>query len=162
MLYREIIAVCSEMHTKHINALCGQKVEFVNVDRQMCVPLFPLPHQLLAQHLDVRNKTFGFINCCVQYKPRAVPDVLHRLNVSVFTDYPAQHVCLSVCLSLFVILNLTPQITFYEHKTLPTPLTQFSSTPCMCAVCNCISSHYHIFKLFQSMYFPYTHTKLKL
>ena len=31
MLYREIIAVCSEIHTKHINTLCGMKVEFVNV-----------------------------------------------------------------------------------------------------------------------------------
>jgi hypothetical protein len=30
MLYREIIAVCSEIHTKHINTLCGQNVEFVN------------------------------------------------------------------------------------------------------------------------------------
>ena len=25
------MAVCSEIHTKHINALCGQNVEFVNV-----------------------------------------------------------------------------------------------------------------------------------
>jgi hypothetical protein len=31
MLYRGIIAVCSEIHTKHINTLCGQNVEFVNV-----------------------------------------------------------------------------------------------------------------------------------
>jgi len=31
MLYREIIAVCSEIHTEHINALCGQNVELVNV-----------------------------------------------------------------------------------------------------------------------------------
>ena len=31
MLYREIIAVCSEIHTKQINILCGQNVEFVNV-----------------------------------------------------------------------------------------------------------------------------------
>jgi hypothetical protein len=31
MLYREIIAVCSEIHTKHINTMCGQNVEFVNV-----------------------------------------------------------------------------------------------------------------------------------
>jgi hypothetical protein len=31
MLYREIIAVCSEIHTKHINTLCGQNAEFVNV-----------------------------------------------------------------------------------------------------------------------------------
>jgi hypothetical protein len=31
MLCREIIAVCSEIHTKHINTLCGQNAEFVNV-----------------------------------------------------------------------------------------------------------------------------------
>jgi len=30
MLYREIIAVCSQIHTKRINTLCGQNVEFVN------------------------------------------------------------------------------------------------------------------------------------
>jgi hypothetical protein len=33
MLYREIIAVCSEIHTKHINTLCGQNVELLNVKR---------------------------------------------------------------------------------------------------------------------------------
>jgi hypothetical protein len=27
MLYRKKIAVCSEIHTKHINTLCGQNVE---------------------------------------------------------------------------------------------------------------------------------------
>jgi len=32
MLYREIISVCSEIHTKHINTLCGQGAEFVNVN----------------------------------------------------------------------------------------------------------------------------------
>jgi hypothetical protein len=31
MLYREIIAVCSQIHTNHINALCGQNVELLNV-----------------------------------------------------------------------------------------------------------------------------------
>jgi len=31
MLHREIIAVCSQIHTQHINTLCGQKVEFFNV-----------------------------------------------------------------------------------------------------------------------------------
>jgi hypothetical protein len=31
MLYREIIAVYSEIHTKHINTLCGQEVELLNV-----------------------------------------------------------------------------------------------------------------------------------
>jgi hypothetical protein len=28
MLYREIIAVCFHIHTKHINTLCGQNVNF--------------------------------------------------------------------------------------------------------------------------------------
>jgi hypothetical protein len=31
MFYREIIAVCSQINTKHINTLCGQKVELLNV-----------------------------------------------------------------------------------------------------------------------------------
>ena len=31
MLYREIIAVCSQIHTKHINTLRGQNVELLNV-----------------------------------------------------------------------------------------------------------------------------------
>jgi len=31
MLYREIMAVCSEIHTEHINTRCGQNVELLNV-----------------------------------------------------------------------------------------------------------------------------------
>jgi hypothetical protein len=31
MLYSEIMAVCSEIHTKHINTLCGQNVELLSV-----------------------------------------------------------------------------------------------------------------------------------
>jgi hypothetical protein len=31
MLYREIIAVCSEIRTKRINTLCGQNVGFLSV-----------------------------------------------------------------------------------------------------------------------------------
>jgi len=30
--YREICAVCSQIHTKHINTLCGKCVELVNVE----------------------------------------------------------------------------------------------------------------------------------
>ena len=32
MLYREIIAVCSEIHTKHINILCGQNGDLLDVE----------------------------------------------------------------------------------------------------------------------------------
>jgi len=31
MFYRKIIAVCSEIHTKHINTLGGQNVELLDV-----------------------------------------------------------------------------------------------------------------------------------
>ena len=31
MLYREIIVVCSEIRIKHINTVCGQKAELLNV-----------------------------------------------------------------------------------------------------------------------------------
>jgi hypothetical protein len=37
MLYSEIMAVCSEIHTKHINTVCGQNVELLNV--KLVVPL---------------------------------------------------------------------------------------------------------------------------
>ena len=33
MLYREVIAVYSEIHTEHMNALCGQNLEFLNAKR---------------------------------------------------------------------------------------------------------------------------------
>jgi len=32
MLYRKIVAVCSQIYTKHINTLCRQNVEFVYVE----------------------------------------------------------------------------------------------------------------------------------
>ena len=31
MLYRKIIAVCSQIHTKHINILCQQTAELLTV-----------------------------------------------------------------------------------------------------------------------------------
>jgi len=37
MLYREISAVCSQIHTKHINTLCGYNGELLNV--RLVVPI---------------------------------------------------------------------------------------------------------------------------
>ena len=31
MLYMEIMAVCSQINTKHLNTLCGQNVQLLNV-----------------------------------------------------------------------------------------------------------------------------------
>ena len=71
MLYREIIAVCSQIHTKHINTLCGQNVELLNFElavhivttgvyrvnketvlqpiKRLCMSL-PCPQQLASYH----------------------------------------------------------------------------------------------------------------
>jgi len=44
MLYREVITVYSQIHTKHINTLCGQNVEFLNV--KLAVYKDPVPTAL--------------------------------------------------------------------------------------------------------------------
>jgi hypothetical protein len=64
MLYREIIAVCSEIHTKHINTLCGQNVEFMNVKPGFFLKFFLYfsvqLHSLLHSNL---NTTVPLTNC---------------------------------------------------------------------------------------------------
>ena len=47
MLHREIIAVCSQIHTKHINTLCGQNVEL------LIVKLVVLNHRPLNGSRDI-------------------------------------------------------------------------------------------------------------
>ena len=43
MLHREIIAVCSQIHTKHINTLCGQIfIGFSNATRNILQSLYAL------------------------------------------------------------------------------------------------------------------------
>jgi len=49
MLYREIIAVCSEIHTKHINTVCGQNIGFLK----------PIPDGIYSDHCAVHIVTTG-------------------------------------------------------------------------------------------------------
>jgi hypothetical protein len=58
MLYSEIIAVCSEIHTKHINTLCGQNVELLKVkpggtysSHWTLNGLIPLPKKVCTEKL---------------------------------------------------------------------------------------------------------------
>jgi len=39
MLYKEIIAVCSEIHKEHINTLCGQNGKLLNFNLKEAIPL---------------------------------------------------------------------------------------------------------------------------
>jgi len=41
MLYRGIIAVCSQIHTKHTNTQCGQNVQLLNVKAESWYLGFP-------------------------------------------------------------------------------------------------------------------------
>ena len=48
-MYREIIAVCSQIYTKHINTLCGQNVELLNV--KLVVRIVTLGQQKVQSRL---------------------------------------------------------------------------------------------------------------
>jgi hypothetical protein len=54
MLYREIIAVCSEIHTKHINALCGQNAECLTV----------APGGTYSNHVNLKAYTLQSCSMC--------------------------------------------------------------------------------------------------
>jgi len=53
MLYKEIIAVCSEIHIKHINILCGQNV----------VPFKIKPRGTYSNHWALRFKNRKHNEC---------------------------------------------------------------------------------------------------
>jgi len=50
MLYREIIAVCSQIFTKHINTLCRQNVKLLNVKLAVHMVTTGLQRVTIAKH----------------------------------------------------------------------------------------------------------------
>ena len=52
MLYRERIAVCSQIHTKHINTLCGQNVE-------LYIKIRSAPRSKHSKHVELLNVTLA-------------------------------------------------------------------------------------------------------
>jgi hypothetical protein len=52
VLYREIIAVCSQIHTKHTNTLCGQNVELLNVELAVYKGLNDCTHPVVISQLN--------------------------------------------------------------------------------------------------------------
>jgi len=57
MPYSEIIAVCSQIHTKHINTLCGQNVELLNV--KLVAPIVTTGLYRVNQSMDSDQKELG-------------------------------------------------------------------------------------------------------
>ena len=57
MLYREIIAACSQIHKKHINTPCGVNVELLNV--KLVVHIVTLGFEGL--HLCYKNQSVNAV-----------------------------------------------------------------------------------------------------
>jgi len=81
MLYRGIIAVYSEIHTRQINTLSGQNVEFVNV-KTGCI------HKVTTRSLYVYNQYF----MCFQR------DCLLRARATVLALFCSQKTIVSLSL----------------------------------------------------------------
>ena len=61
MPYREIIAVCSQIHTKHINTVCGQKLELLNV--KVYREIIAVCSQIHTKHINTLcGKNVEFVN----------------------------------------------------------------------------------------------------
>jgi hypothetical protein len=88
MLYREIMAVCSQIHTKHINTLCGQNfcqvttALYVVQCAYLCSTKVITVHSLLL-FLECRFKVYG------RYVPVTYLCVFH---ITTF-----QHLTLQYC-----------------------------------------------------------------
>jgi len=59
MLYREIIAVCSDIHTKDINTVCGQNVELLNVKLAVHIVTTGLYRVKMLLHAQFQYSTHG-------------------------------------------------------------------------------------------------------
>jgi hypothetical protein len=53
MLYREIIAVCSQIHTKHINTLCGPNVELLSINLVVHIGFRGLVRLLYVKYVSI-------------------------------------------------------------------------------------------------------------
>jgi len=82
MLYREIIAVCSQIHTKHINTVCGQNVELLNV--KLVVHQITIKHQNVNAVHGTNRQTMRQAGA-IQITPVAIKICLHSLFKNQFT-----------------------------------------------------------------------------
>jgi hypothetical protein len=78
MLYREIIAVCSQIHTKHINTLCGQNAELLNVKLVV--------HMVTTITTDTAQQT-----CCVSVI-KTSQLMLYREIIAVCSEIHTKHI----------------------------------------------------------------------
>ena len=102
MQYREIIAVCSEIHIKHINTLCGQNVEFVNVKL--------VPH---SDHCNYRPSPYRTVNTLrLSYKTSQL--MQYREIIAICSEIHTKHVN-TLCGQNVEFVNVKPGGTYSDH-----------------------------------------------
>src|SRR5215470_5839521 len=102
MLYREIIAVCSQIHTKHINTLCGQNVELLNVNWRY-IKIQSVPHSKHTVSLIKTNQL-----------------MLYREIIAVCSQIHTKHIN-TLCGQNVELLNVKPGGTYSNHWALKYP-----------------------------------------
>jgi len=86
MLYREIMAVCSEIHTKHINTVCGLNVGLLSVAYQF---ILMIQRQRSQYHHNLYIPLTNIMAGCVLMNPLLYLSAkLQPLKCVPSTDYP--------------------------------------------------------------------------
>ena len=93
MLYREIIAVYSQIHTKHINTLCGQNVE-------LYIKIYSVPR---SKHTPSIIKTSQLM--------------LYREIIAVYSQIHTKHIN-TLCGQNVEYVNVEPGGTSYNYRHL--------------------------------------------
>jgi len=75
MLYREIIAVCSQIHAEHINTLCGQDVELLNVK----------PGGTFSDHRDLNADSDLILPCYLPVDMACIPRLIVTSSLPLLT-----------------------------------------------------------------------------
>ena len=65
MLYREIIAICSQIHKKHINTLCGQIIDFLNLVAVLLGPEGLAKASIYIQHDSCNDVCLGICDASI-------------------------------------------------------------------------------------------------
>ena len=88
MPYREIIAVCSEIHTKHMNTPCGQNVELLTVK----LAVHKINHCVVRKRLSKSTTSFIAVSagnfdsyCSMSVKPVFGRTTFHPLCYRPFS-----------------------------------------------------------------------------
>jgi len=115
MLYREIIAVCSQIHTKHINTLCGQNLELLNVKVAVHIVTTGLQRVKSLLYKPVLMLYREIMAVCSQVHTKHI-NTLRERNVELLNVKLVVHIVTTFFIYLSCQLSLT---TVYCSHNLP-------------------------------------------